>query len=158
MIEIESFVASYSDADCNLIAFAGNGHVGSKLRDTNLEYRTEVLRFLTGDLNLAPDKLVRDLYDAETLHSKSAFSVRHDFVLMLAQELLSRGGEENVCHYLDCVFRAQDSYFSSQCAKLDDESARDAIKIIDTVIGELGDNTPKYYHAVRSTIENHIVG
>lgn len=152
MPDAESFITGYTPADRHRIAFASNGKVGPELRDDNLAFRIEISKSLIPLPDSANDDLIRDLYDAETLYSKASFGVYHQFVACLAQQLLERGGERNIAHYLACVFRSQDAYFSSQCVKLT-SSARDrAVAIIDEQMKRTDDPMPPYYQTIRDNL------
>jgi hypothetical protein len=96
MLNVESFIANYTPADRDRLAFASNGKVGSELRDENRTLRTEIAKSLIQSPETASDDLIRDLYDAETSYSKAAFGVYHQFVSCLATQLLERGGEINL--------------------------------------------------------------
>ena len=80
MPNAESFIAAYTPADRDRIAFASNGKIGSELRDDNRTFRTEIAKSLIQSPEIANDDLIRDLYDAETSYSKAAFGVYHQFV------------------------------------------------------------------------------
>ena len=133
----DSFIAEYTADDQPKIGFASNGEVGARLVDRNAEFRRAVAKIVIESPTVASDQLIRDLYDAETLNSKASFGVYHQFVLTLAQELLTRGGDENHSCFLQCVMRAQDSYMSSQCVTLDKSAAESAIAYIDKQIAEV---------------------
>ena len=157
-MNLETFISDYSPDDRSRITFSSNGEVGSKLVDKNAEHRRSVGKLIIESPTIASDELIRDLYDAETQHSKASFGVYHQFVQTLAQELLTRGGVENLSCFLECVMRAQDSYMSSQCVTLDKLAAESAIAYIDEQIAEAGDDVPKYYSRVRANIERQIGG
>ncbi len=148
----ESFIASYSPADRHRIAFASNGKVGSELRDDNRTFRTEIAKSLIQSPENANDDLIRDLYDAETSYSKASFGVYHQFVSCLATQLLERGGEKNITHYLACVFRGQDAYLSSQCVTLTKDARDCAIATIDTLIKRSNGDVPPYYQRIRDNL------
>ena len=154
----KSFIAEYTAEDRPQIRFESNGEVGSKLVDRNAEFRRSVGKIVIESPTLATDQLIRDLYDAETQHPKASFAVYHQFVMTLAQELLSRGGDDNYSCFLQCVMRAQDSYMSSQCVTLERPAAESAIAYIDQQIAETGDDAPKYYARVRGNIARQIGG
>lgn len=152
-MSFKTFITDYAQDDRSRIAFMSNGEVGSKLLDENAEHRQSVAKLIIESPTIASDQLIRDLYDAETQYSKASFAVYHQFVLTLAQELLTRGGDENLSCFLKCVMRAQDSYMSSQCVTLDQSDAESAVSYIDRQIDALGDDAPKYYSRVRANIE-----
>jgi hypothetical protein len=148
----ESFVAAYTPADRHRIAFASNGKVGSELRDDNRTFRTEIAEALIQSPETASDELVRDLYDAETAYSNASFAVYHQFVSCLATQLLERGGEKNIAHYLACVFRGQDAYLSSQCVTLTPNARVAAIATINHLIELAGVDAPPNYSRVRDNL------
>lgn len=152
MLNVESFIADYTPADRDRLAFASNGKVGSKLCDKNRTFRTEIAKSIIQSPETASDDLIRDLYDAETLYSKAAFGVYHQFLSFLATQLLERGGEENILHYLACVFRGQDAYLSSQCVTLTSDARLRAITTFDGVIERVGTDAPPYYARVRDNL------
>ncbi|WP_171189607.1 hypothetical protein [Alienimonas chondri] len=152
-MNIDSFTAAYSPPDRSRIAFESNGLKGPELRDRNVHFRRHVIAAIIETPVIATDQLIRDLYDAETQYSQSSFSVHHPSVAALAQELLTRGGDENLSHYLRCVDRAFDSYMSSQCVTLNRRDAVAAIGYIDKKIAELGEDAPEHYSRVRGNIE-----
>ena len=152
MINVSSFIAAYTPADRHRIVFASNGKVGSELRDDNRTLRTEIAKALIKSPETASNELIRDLYDAETSYSKASFAVHHQFVSCLATQLLVRGGEKNVSHYLACVFRGQDAFLSSQCVKLKPSARARAINTIDHLIELAGNDAPPYYSRVRDNL------
>jgi hypothetical protein len=152
MLNEESFIAAYSPADRHRIAFASNGKVGSELRDDNRTFRTEIAKYLIQFPETANDDLIRDLYDAETSYSQAAFGVYHQFVSCLATQLLERGGERNISHYLACVFRGQDAYLSSQCVTLTQDARLRAIATVDGIIERAGTDAPQYYARIRDNL------
>jgi hypothetical protein len=158
MMDPKAFISEYSADQVSHIAFASNGEVGSKLVDRNAENRRAIAKLVIQSPSLASDLLIRDLYDAETNYSKASFSVYHQLVLVLAQELLARGGEANWSCYLRCVMRAQDSYMSSQCVALEKPAAEAAVAYIDRMLAELGEAAPDYYGRVRGNLARQIVG
>lgn len=152
MLNVESFIADYTPADRDRLAFASNGKVGSELRDENRNFRTEIAKSLIQSPDTASDDLIRDLYDAETSYSKAAFGVYHQFVSCLATQLLERGGEKNISHYLACVFRGQDAYLSSQCVTLTPDARLRAIATVDGIIDRAGTDAPPYYARIRDNL------
>jgi hypothetical protein len=152
MSDAELFITTYTPADCHRIAFASNGKFGSELRDDNRMFRTEIAKSLIQCPKIANDDLIRDLYDAETSYSKDSFGVYHQFVSCLASQLLERGGEINISHYLACVFRGQDAYFSSQCVSLTKEARYRAIATIDFLIERSNGDVPLYYQGIRDNL------
>ncbi|MHC4404089.1 MAG: hypothetical protein ACYTG0_30915 [Planctomycetota bacterium] len=135
-----------------MIEFASNGEVGTELRDSNRAFRIDVGENCMESPSRASDELIRDLYDAETSYSKAAFCVHHKLVAFLATQLLARGGESNIAHYLACVFRGQDAYLSSQCVVLTSKQQKDALSTIDTLVKSAGDDAPSYFERVRANI------
>jgi hypothetical protein len=117
-MEVAAFIANYGATDRARIEFRSNGQLGPALRDDNSSFRGEVCLLLLRNREPASDQLIRDLYDAESQYSKAAWAVRHKIVAFLASELLRRGGTANVGHYLECIWRGQDCYFSSLCVQL----------------------------------------
>lgn len=152
MPNLESFIADYTPADRDRIAFACNGKVGSELHDENRAFRTEVAKSLIQSPETASDDLIRDLYDAETSYSKAAFGVYHQFMSCLATQLLERGGEKNISHYLACVFRGQDAYLLSQCVTLSPDARVRAIATVDGIIERAGTDAPPYYARIRDNL------
>lgn len=152
MFTYEAFIAAYSPADRQRIAFVSNGKLGADLRDDNRTFRSEIAKVLISSPETASDELIRDLYDAETLYSNASFAVYHQFVSCLATQLLLRGGERNVSHYLSSVFRGQDAYMSSQCVTLSPEARNRAIDTIDRLIELAGPQAPTYYSSVRENL------
>ena len=152
MINANSLITAYTPADRHRIVFASNGKVGSELRDDNRSLRAEIAKVLIPSPETASDELIRDLYDAETSYSKASFAVYHQFVSCLATQLLERGGEKNVSHYLACVFRGHDAYLSSQCVKLTPSARARAIDTIDHLIELAGNDRPPYYSRVRDNL------
>ena len=148
----ESFIAAYSPAARHRIAFASNGKFGTELRDDNRTFRTEIAKSLIQSPESANDDLIRDLYDAETSYSKASFGVNHQFVSCLASQLLERGGEINISHYLACVFRGQDAYLSSQCVILTKDARDRAIATINTMIERSNGDVPPYYQRIRDNL------
>ena len=153
MSDADFFIAGYTDADRHRIEFASNGKVGPELRDENRTFRTEIAKAFIRAPEITNDELIRDLYDAETSYSKAFFAVYHQFVSCLATQLLERGGEKNISHYLACVFRGQDAYFSSQCVELTPNARNTAIATIDHLIELAGVDAPPYYSRVRDNLD-----
>ena len=120
MDEIDAFIRDYSTTDRDRIVFASNGKLGAELRDANNQHRSALCdRLRKTGASPASDELIRELYDAETAWAKAAWCVRHVTVSFLAAELLTRGGEKNLRHYLECcMFRGMDAYMSSLCVRL----------------------------------------
>ena len=129
MDEIDSFIRDYSTTDRARIVFASNGKLGPELIDANIQHRLAVCDRLRKKVaSPASDELIRDLYDAETAWAKAAWCVRHDIVSFLASELLTREGEKNLRHYLECcMFRGMDAYMSSMCVTLSPETRSKAV-------------------------------
>jgi hypothetical protein len=107
MDEIDAFIRDYTTKDRDRVVFSSNGKLGAELRDSNIQHRLAVCdRLRKTGASPASDELVRELYDAETAWANAAWCVRHDTVSFLAAELLTRDGEKNLRHYLECcMFR-----------------------------------------------------
>jgi hypothetical protein len=135
MDEIDAFIRDYSTKARDHIVFASNGKLGPELRDANIQHRLAVCDKLrkTG-ASPASDELIRELYDAETAWAKAAWCVRHDTVSFLAAELLSRGGDKNLRHYLQCMFRCQ------------------VVVAMDTLIKSEGPSAPPIWQNIRDSL------
>jgi hypothetical protein len=153
MDEIDTFIRAYSTRDRDRIVFASNGKLGPELRDANIQHRLAVCdRLRKTGASPASDELIRELYDAETAWAKAAWCVRHDTVSFLAAELLSRGGNKNLRHYLQCMFRGQDAYLSSLCIKLSPEVRSQVVVAMDTLIKSEGPSAPPIWQNIRDSL------
>ena len=123
--------------------FRANCERGSDLRDANDAFRGDVCRALRGGQE-ASDELIRDLYDAESQWSQAAWCVRHDTIELLTGELLRRGGEVNIRHYLNCMWRGQDCYLSSLYMRLSTEERAVAVSEIAALVPSGGPEATRW--------------
>lgn len=154
MDEIDAFIRDYSTKDRDRVVFASNGELGPKLRDANIQHRLAVCdRLRKTGASPASDELIRELYDAETAWAKAAWCVRHDTVSFLASELLTRDGEKNLRHYLECcMFRGMDAYMSSQCVTLSPEVRSKVVATLAALIDSEGASAPSYWGNIRDNL------
>jgi hypothetical protein len=154
MDEVDTFIRNYSTKDRDRVVFASNGSLGPDLRDANIEHRLAVCDKLrkTG-ASPASDELIRELYDAETAWAKAAWCVRHDTVSFLAAELLTRNGERNLRHYLECcMFRGMDAYMSSLCVELSPEVRSKVVAGLAALIDSEGASAPSHWANIRDNL------
>jgi len=126
--ELKSFIVGYTPDDEALIRFDWNGAHGDGLRDSNYEFRKEVLTEALAYLGGVPIELVRDLYRAETEFSKEAWCVDMR-VSQLAKHLLYEGGDHFVADYLEGKYQSFDSSRAAAAFRVDREMAEHLLSV-----------------------------
>ena len=142
-MNVAPLIAGYTPAGRSHIEFRSNGERGSDLRDANEAFRGDVCQALRGG-QAASDELIRDLYDAESQWSQAAWCARHETIALLAGELLRRGGEVNIRHYLKCMCRGQDCYLSSLFVQLSTEERAAAVSEIARLVSSGGPEATRW--------------
>lgn len=149
MNDLDVFITNYRIEDAEQIAFRRMPESGP---DVNALFRSQIVdRMRVACPEGVSDPLIRDLYDAETAWSAAAFCVRGGFVTILAAELLSRGGEINLRHFLNCVCRGQDAYFSSVFVPLDPALRRKVVAELDAILASMAPR-PAAWQGVRDQL------
>lgn len=149
MHDLDIFITSYCAKDVEQLEFR---RVPDEGNDINALFRSQVVhRLRKVSRHSVSDLLIRDLYDAETAWSAAACGVRGELVTVLAANLLSRGGEINLRHFLKCVCRGQDAYFSSVFVPLDPAIRRKVVAELDAILAST-DSRPAMWQGVRDQL------
>lgn len=149
MNDLDVFITNYRTEDAEQIEFRRIPESGP---DINALFRSQVVdRLQVASRDSISDLLIRDLYDAETAWSAAALCVRGGFVTFLAAELLSRGGEANLRHFLKYVYRGQDAYFSSVFVPLEPKIRLRVVAELDAILGSV-DSRPAAWQGVRDQL------
>ena len=114
-MSIGDYVSNYVPQDGEQIMFAWNGRHGDDFRDSNLEFRREVLHSVLENTDSASLELLTALFEAETQYAKEAWSV-HREIHILAQAMLIRGRCASVLDFLRGKLRSFDT--SLGCARI----------------------------------------
>lgn len=150
MTDLDVFISDYRIEDAEQIEFRRIPESGP---DVNAHFRSQIVsRIQVACPEGVSELLIRDLYDAETAWSAAARCVRGGFVTILAAELLSRGGEINLRHFLKCSCRSQDAYFSSVFVPLEPAIRRKVAAEFDAILTSM-DSRPASWQGVRDQLE-----
>lgn len=120
-MDIEPFVANYTEADSKRICFNWNGKQADGFKDLNRESRREVYRYFKAHKASVPLLLIRDMYKAEIEYGREAWVENSLVITELAQELLSRGGVQYLDDYIDGLLGNKDTYLALRKIELTKE-------------------------------------
>lgn len=112
MSDVAAFIATYSAADEPRVRFDWNGLHAPEFVDRNFAFRSVVREAVLQDPAAAPLLLIRDLFRAETQYARAAWGVEEGLGV-LAEQLLRRGGAENLDDYLEGKFSCFDAEMGS---------------------------------------------
>ena len=108
---MEDFVNNYSEEEKSRIEFKWNGEKDyDKWGDDNMEFRRDVIDFIFSQNIVAPDILVKDLFEIESVFSREAYGAG-ETLADLGDLLLNQTGAKFI-----------EEYFSGKSQSFDTES------------------------------------
>jgi hypothetical protein len=107
---VEEFINNYSDQNKAQMEFKWNGQKGyEEGGDDNLDFRRDVIDLVLSGNVIAPDVLVKDLFEIESIFSREAYGAG-DILAELGDLLLNQTGAK----YIEDYFNGKGQSFDTE--------------------------------------------
>jgi hypothetical protein len=136
---VEEFINNYSDQNKAQIEFSWNGQKGyEEWGGDNLDFRRDVIDLVLSGNVVAPDVLVKDLFEIESIFSREAYGAG-DILVELGDLLLNQAGAK----YIEDYFNGKGQSFDTENTVIPYEVSKEKLE---SIVGELKakiDSKPK---------------